>query len=142
MHKARMGRAAVMRGWQYCPLNLLANLITLINPDLQDMKNKKFSFNFLHRRSTVHCPLLLVLRMLSVRWNRFRACSACDEILSAYAQHAVKSFPSMLSVRWNRFPVYLACGEIVSPYAQHANKSFPRLLSMRSDGHVKTVEIS
>ncbi len=25
--------------------------------------------------------------MLSVRWNRFRVCSACDKIVSAYAQH-------------------------------------------------------
>jgi len=97
--------------------------------------------------------------MLSVRWNRFRVCSACDEIVSAYAQHAMKSFPRLLSVRWNRFRVCSACDEIVAPsaqhafrcpckncqnfiahwayakirsaYAQHAMKSFPRMLSMR-----------
>ena len=28
-----------------------------------------------------------VPRMLSMRWNRFRVCSACDKIVSAYAQH-------------------------------------------------------
>jgi hypothetical protein len=29
----------------------------------------------------------------------FLVCSACDEIGSAYAQHAIKSFPRMLSIR-------------------------------------------
>jgi hypothetical protein len=28
-----------------------------------------------------------VPRMLSVRWNQFLVCSACDKIVSAYAQH-------------------------------------------------------
>ena len=28
-----------------------------------------------------------VPRMLSMRWNRFCVCSACDKIVSAYAQH-------------------------------------------------------
>jgi len=32
-------------------------------------------------------------------FKHFRACSACDEIGSAYAQHAIKSFPRMLSMR-------------------------------------------
>jgi hypothetical protein len=30
----------------------------------------------------------VVPRMLSVRRNRFLVCSACDKIVSAYAQHA------------------------------------------------------
>ncbi len=33
-----------------------------------------------HARKFIH-------RMLSMRWNRFRICSACDKIVSAYAQH-------------------------------------------------------
>ncbi len=37
-------------------------------------------------------------RWLSMRGNSFLACSACDDIGSAYAQHAIKSFPSMLSI--------------------------------------------
>jgi hypothetical protein len=32
-------------------------------------------------------------------FKHFRACSACDEIGSAYAQHAMKVVPSMPSVR-------------------------------------------
>jgi hypothetical protein len=34
-----------------------------------------------------------------MRGNSFLVCSACDEIGSAYAQHAIKSFPRMLSMR-------------------------------------------
>ena len=39
-----------------------------------------------------------VPRMLSMRWNRFRVCSACDEIRSAYAQHthAICNFRKIL----------------------------------------------
>ncbi len=83
--------------------------------------------------------------MLSMRWNQFRLCSACDEISSSYAQcaikfvprmlsmdctcknvhilplaeHARKFVPHMLSMRWNRFHVCSACDKVVSPYAQH-----------------------
>ena len=83
--------------------------------------------------------------MLSMRWNRFPVCSACDEISSPYAQcaikfvprmlsmdctcknvhilplaeHARKFVPRMLSMRWNRFRVCSACDKIVSAYAQH-----------------------
>jgi hypothetical protein len=32
-------------------------------------------------------------------FKHFRACSACDEIGSQYAQHAMKLVPRMLSVR-------------------------------------------
>jgi hypothetical protein len=86
-------------------------------------------------------------RMLSMRWNQFLVCSACDEIRSAHAQcaikfvprmlsidctfktvhilplaeHARKFVPRMLSVRWNRFLVCSACDKIVSAYAQHAH---------------------
>ena len=38
---------------------------------------------------------------LSIRGNLFLVCSACDEIGSAYAQHAIKSFPRMVSIRNN-----------------------------------------
>ena len=31
--------------------------------------------------------------------NSFLVCSVCDEIGSAYAQHAIKSFPRKLSIR-------------------------------------------
>ncbi len=86
-------------------------------------------------------------RMLSMRWNRFRVCSASDEIRSAYAQcamklvprmlsinlhvktvhilplaeHMWKFIPRMLSVRWNRFLVCSVCDKIVSAYAQHTH---------------------
>jgi hypothetical protein len=39
--------------------------------------------------------------------------------ISAYAQSAMKSFPSMLSQRLNHFPVYSGCDKIICPYAQH-----------------------
>ncbi len=90
-------------------------------------------------------------------FKHFRACLACDEIGSQYAQHAMKLVPRMLSVqlnlfrvcsawivrvkmftfycwlsmRENLFLVCSACDEIGSAYAQHAIKSFPRMLSIR-----------
>jgi hypothetical protein len=42
-------------------------------------------------------------RWLSLRGKSFLVCSACDEIGSAYAQHAIKSFPRMLSIRMLQF---------------------------------------
>jgi hypothetical protein len=48
---------------------------------------------------TVHVNMFTFYRWLSMRGNSFLVCSACDEIGSAYAQHAIKSFPRMLSVR-------------------------------------------
>ena len=79
-------------------------------------------------------------------FKHFRACSACDEIGSYYAQHAMKFVPRMLSidctcktvhilplaeharkfvrmlsVRWNRFLVCSAGNKIGSAYAQHVH---------------------
>ncbi len=85
--------------------------------------------------------------MLSMQWNRFQVCSACNEISSPYAQFAIKFVPrvlsmdctcnnvhilplaehvwkfvpSMLSMRWNWFRVSSACDKIVSAYAQHTH---------------------
>jgi hypothetical protein len=79
-------------------------------------------------------------------FKHFRACSACDEIRSAYAQCAIKFVSRMLSMdctcktvhifRWlsireNSFLVCSVCDEIGSAYAQHAIKSFPCMLSIR-----------
>ncbi len=79
---------------------------------------------------------------LCVRWNRFRVCSACDEIRSEYAQHAMKSFPLMLSMRSD---VHVKTVEIctlaehtrkffrvcsVCSYATCVIKLFPHMLSM------------
>jgi len=72
-------------------------------------------------------------------FNHFRTCSACDEIGSAYAQHAMKFVPLMLSVRRNSFRVWTAWIVHVkavhilplgSLYAQCMMKSVPRMLSM------------
>ncbi len=38
-------------------------------------------------------------QMLSVQWNCFLVCSVCNEIVSSYAQCAIKSFPCMLNMR-------------------------------------------
>ncbi len=75
-------------------------------------------------------------RMLSMRWNRFHVCSACDEIRSEYAQCAIKFVPRMLSKdctckNCSHFTAGWACAEIRSAYAQCAMKSFPRMLSKR-----------
>jgi hypothetical protein len=40
---------------------------------------------------------------LSMHGNSFLVCAACDEISSAYAQHAIKSSPRMLSIRMLKF---------------------------------------
>ncbi len=82
--------------------------------------------------------------MLTMPWNRFPVCSACDEISSPYAQYAIKFVPRMLSMdctcknahilplakharkfvpcmlsmRWNRFRICSVCDKIVSAYAQ------------------------
>ncbi len=62
--------------------------------------------------------ILLSRQFVALYW--FRVCSACDEIVSNYAQCAMNSFPRMLSLRWNSFRVCSECDEIVSAYAQHA----------------------
>jgi hypothetical protein len=70
-------------------------------------------------------------------FKHFRPCSACDEIGSAYAQHAMKFVPRMLSVRLNSFRVCSAWIVLVKtvhilPLAEHARKFVPRMLSMRN----------
>ena len=67
-----------------------------------------------------------VPRMLSVRWNSFRVCSAWivhvkPVHILPLAEHAWKFVPRMLSVRWNWFLVCSACNKIVSAYAQHGH---------------------
>jgi len=70
-------------------------------------------------------------------FKHFRACSACDEIRSAYAQCAIKFVPHMLSMddctckNCSHFTAGWACAEIRSSYAQQAMKLVPRMLSMR-----------
>ena len=51
----------------------------------------------------VHLKMFTFYRWLSMRGNSFLVWSACDEIGSAYAQHAIKSFPRMLSIRMLKF---------------------------------------
>jgi hypothetical protein len=63
--------------------------------------------------------------MLSMRWNRFTVCSACDEISSPYAQCAIKFVPRMLSMDCTCKNVHIL------PLAEHARKFVPRMLSMR-----------
>ncbi len=41
--------------------------------------------------------------------------------ISAHAQHAMKSVPSMLSMRWNWFPVCSVCDKICFAYAKHTH---------------------
>ncbi len=81
--------------------------------------------------------------------KHFRACSAWDEISSAYAQHAIKLVPRMLSMRWNSFrvcwahfddsemgrdfPLYWAYSEIGYSLAEHMRKLVTRWLSIRGN---------
>jgi hypothetical protein len=55
-----------------------------------------------------------VPRVLDQRWNSFRVCSVCDEILSAYAQHkfTCKTFR-------------------VLPLAEHTREFAPRVIGVR-----------
>jgi hypothetical protein len=48
--------------------------------------------------------------------------SASDEIISTYAQPAMKSFPQMLNKQRNRFLVCSASDDIVSALAHHTVK--------------------
>jgi hypothetical protein len=41
---------------------------------------------------TVHVKMFTFYRWLSMRGNSFLVCSACVEIHSSYAQHAIKLF--------------------------------------------------
>ena len=72
---------------QYCVSGSASNLITLIYPDLQDMKSKKYSFIFY---------IDAARHIVTLSW--FPVCSVCDETVSAYAQRAKKSIPRMLSM--------------------------------------------
>ncbi len=85
-------------------------------------------------------------------YKHFGACSASDEIISLFAQPAMKSFPRMLSQRWNAFHECSAIDEIrtipcvhsifwmmflkrvvISCYAEHAPKLVIRWLSMHGN---------
>ncbi len=63
--------------------------------------------------------------MLSMLWNRFRVCSACNQISSQYAQWAIKFVPRMLSMDCTCKNVHIL------PLAEHAMISVPCMLSMR-----------
>ncbi len=52
-------------------------------------------------------------------FKHFRAFSASDEIVSSYAQPAIKLFHRMQSQRWNLFCICSASDEICSAFAQH-----------------------
>ncbi len=129
---ARSANACVMREWdaqRQCMRNARITVLSqkLVNPDksvLSDLPawHEETTNTDLFSTSMKPGTLLRYLgspyvqramkpfpRMLSVRWNRFRVCSACDEIVSPYAQRVMKSFPHMLSMRWNRFPVCSEC---------------------------------
>jgi hypothetical protein len=73
-------------------------------------------------------PILLSRQFVVLYW--FRVCSACDEIVSAYAKQMKHVFgcPSKncqnLNAGW-------ACLKIRLAYAQCAMKSFPCMLSVR-----------
>jgi hypothetical protein len=69
----------------------------------------KFFFDFFCRNQNLMAPracntrfLKIVFEIFESRYLTFKhfcACSACDEIGSQYAQHAMKLVPRMLSVR-------------------------------------------
>jgi hypothetical protein len=81
-------------------------MLSLIYPYYRDIREweKLAHTNFLFlRHPIVHVKMFTFYRWLSMRGNLFLVCSACGEIGSAYAQHAVKSFPRMLSIRMLQF---------------------------------------
>jgi hypothetical protein len=66
----------------------------------------KIFFDFFCRNQILMVPRVCNTRFLKIVFDsaeifdfkHFRACSACDEIGSQYAQHAMKLVPRMLSV--------------------------------------------
>jgi hypothetical protein len=56
--------------------------------------------------------------------------SASDEIVSAFAQPAMKCIPRMLSLFWMMVLKWV----VITPYADHVRKLVIRLLSMRKNG--------
>ncbi len=101
----------------------------------------KFFFYFFCRNQNHMVPRACYTRFLnSIRprystFKHFRACSACDEIGSAYAQHEMKFVPRMLSVRWNLFRVCSAWIVHVKtvhilPLVEHEPKFISRMLSV------------
>jgi hypothetical protein len=70
-------------------------------------------------------PILLSMQFVALYW--FRVCSACDEIISVYAQHAFRC-PYK---NCRNFIAHWSYAKICWAYAQCAMKSFPRMLSVR-----------
>ncbi len=70
------------------------------------------------------------IRLRYSTFKHFRACSACDEIGSTYAQHAMKFVPRM-RVCW-AWIVHVKTVHIL-PQAEHARKFVPRMLSVRQN---------
>ncbi len=68
-------------------------------------------------------------------FKHFRACSACDEIGSQYAQHTMKFVPRMLcAIKFVPLMLSMDCtckNVHILPLAEHARKFVPRMLSMR-----------
>ena len=67
-------------------------------------------------------------------FKHFRACSACDEIGSQYAQHAMKLVPvcSVSDKILRMLSMDCTCKNVhILPLAEHARKFIPRMLSMR-----------
>jgi hypothetical protein len=54
-------------------------------------------FSFHNLKSLFLAPILLSRQFEALYW--FNVCSACDKIVSEYAQCAMKLFPCMLSIR-------------------------------------------
>jgi hypothetical protein len=53
--------------------------------------------------SDIHVKTAKFERWLSIHKNSFGVCSVCDEIVSSYAQCAIKLFPRMLSMCMLKF---------------------------------------
>ena len=126
-----------------------------LHPNLKVHKHEKNFFYIFCRNRNLMVPRACNTRFLKIVFDRprystfkhFCACSACDEIGSQYAQHAIKFVPRMLSMdctcknvhilplaeharkfvprmlsmQWNLFLVYSVCDKIVSAYAQHVH---------------------
>jgi hypothetical protein len=88
---------------------------------------KLLNIHFLHRCSVAIWRDILVPPMLSKQWNHFCTCSASDEIVSTYAQQAMKLFSSMLSMRLD---VHVKTAEIWT-LAEHTQKFVWPILSVR-----------
>jgi hypothetical protein len=76
----------------------------------------------------LHVKTVHILPMAEHARNSFLVCSVCDEIVSSYAQCAIKSFPRMLSMRMLLFSKITQKSQIKMQISTIRNQNFENRL--------------